>query len=248
MSALYYALRNQVRGRKSHTYCVGAAKTGTTSLALIMSQAIRSAHEPLVTQTNDLVISYLNNELTKTELHKELKRRDRELFLEFESSHQLGYFASELAEVFPESKFLVTIREPKKWLKSRLNFHFERKPPEWEKYRNFIWSRHKQPYAKCEKVLEEFGLFPLASYLAQYTEQYTTVFEGVDSDRLMVLKTEQIDDSLSKVALFTNVQNVSLQPMRANELKLDKNIIDSLPVEFVDEQIEKYTSGLKEYI
>jgi len=248
MNAFYFALRNRLRGRKSHTYCVGAAKTGTTALARVMSQAMRSAHEPLVTKTNDLVISYLTKEISNATLYRELKRRDSQLYLEFESSHQLGYLAPALSEIFPDSNFLITLREPKKWLKSRLNFHFEKKPKEWKKYRSFIWNRHKQPYSKHEKILEEKGLFPISTYLAQYAEQYCTIFDNVDSGRVLTIETELIDDSLPQIASFTNIADFQLTPVRANELKLSKNIIDDLPPEFVDEQVEKFTRSLVNYI
>ena len=43
-----------------------------------------------------------------------------------------------IGSVFPESKFIITYREPLSWLKSRLNYHHYKKPDNWEKYRNFI--------------------------------------------------------------------------------------------------------------
>ena len=115
-----------------------------------MSQAVRSVHEPLVEQTNDLVIDYLSKSITNAQLQKELRNRE-ESALEFESSHQLGYLSPIISQMFTESKFVVTIRDPKKWLKSRINFHNERKPTEWKKYRNFIWNRHKANYTTTNK-------------------------------------------------------------------------------------------------
>lgn len=248
MSNILYKIRNKIRGRRTHTFCVGAAKTGTTSLAEIMSQALRSAHEPLVEKTNNLVINYLSGKIKDKEVASELVKRDTELFLEFESSHQLGYLAPIIATTFPESNFVITIREPEKWLKSRLNFHHEKKPKEWEEYRNFIWNRHKVDYHKCEQVLKDRGLFPLQTYLSQYVEQYQYVFDNISEDRLLVVRTEEIDTSLDVIAEFSNIPKAQLHAVRSNQLVLEDNIIDFLPNEFVSEQVDKVRSAIKKYL
>lgn len=248
MRNLIYKIRNTIRGRRTHTFCVGAAKTGTTSLAEIMSQALRSAHEPLVEQTNNLVIDYLSNHLNAAQVTAELIKRDISLYLEFESSHQLGYLAPIIATTFPESNFVITIREPVKWLKSRLNFHHEKKPKEWEKYRKFIWDRHKTDYNNCEQVLKDRGLFPLATYLAQYVEQYRYVFDNISEDRLLVVRTEEIDTSLDIIAEFSSIPGAQLHAIRSNQLILEDNIIDLLPIEFVSEQVDKFRPMINKYL
>lgn len=248
MIATIYKARNIIRKRKAHSYCIGAAKTGTTSLAQMMSQVSRSAHEPLVQSTNNLVIDYLSGKLTNTEVEKELIYRDSKLFLEFESSHQLGYLAHVIAKVFPESKFIVTIRNPKSWLKSRLNFHHFKNPPEWKRYRNFIWNRHKKPYHSCESYLEERGLFPIATYLSQYSEQYNLIFNKISHDRTLIIDTVEINNSFDKLCKFIEIPYKKVKLVNTNSLQPEENVIQFLPEEFIEEQIEQYCKDLQKYL
>ena len=132
-----------LRHRKCHIYCLGAAKTGTTSLAQMLSQARRSAHEPETSKTNRLAIDYLEGVLTKEQVIKQLIKRDRRLNLEFESSHPLAYFADILPDLFQTAKFIITYREPEAWLNSRINFHNGKDPDEWREFRKFIWDRQR---------------------------------------------------------------------------------------------------------
>ena len=111
--------------REFQVYCVGAPKTGSTSLWSMFSYSFRATHEPDVAGTNPLVISWLDNKVGRLELEKALRERDRNLGLELESSHLLGYVSDVIADIFADAKFLITIREPYSWLESRLNFHYK---------------------------------------------------------------------------------------------------------------------------
>ena len=82
-----------LKPRRFHCYCVGAAKTGTTSIASSFKTAYRAKHEPEARQTNRLVINYLEGEISKKELQASLVKRDQKLRLEMESAHPLGYLS-----------------------------------------------------------------------------------------------------------------------------------------------------------
>jgi hypothetical protein len=106
------------RTRKIHCFCLGAAKTGTTSLASMFASHYRAAHEPecgLVTQAVAKILGEpiaAPDSLDKRAEHPDiaawLRARDRRLNLEVEASHPLGYMAPWLAEVFPDAGFLIT--------------------------------------------------------------------------------------------------------------------------------------------
>ena len=118
----------------------------------------RAAHEPGVKDLTETVEKVILKQLSDTEIMSWLVTRDRRLNLEIEASHPMGYLAPWLPEAFPKALFVITIREPRAWLKSRLNFHLHKTPAEWEGYRNFIWGRHHQGYSDEEAVLEQLGL------------------------------------------------------------------------------------------
>ena len=233
-------IRRTLQGRKCHAYCIGAAKTGTTSLAQIMSANIRAAHEPEVEKTTQLVIDYLDNNISESEAKSRLLKRDLRLFLEFESSHPLGYLAPLIHQIFPESKFIITYREPLSWLKSRLNYHHYKKPDNWEKYRNFIWSRHFHGYSKEELVLKKNGLFSIDAYLKQYFEQYELILNGLPESNVLFIKTENISQELESISQFLNIKADKLSPVWTNKLQNQEDLINEIPQDFINERLDNF--------
>lgn len=230
-----------LRPRKCHIYCLGAAKTGTTSLAQMLSQHRRSAHEPETAQTNQIMIDYLSKNLSKSDVIKALKKRDKRLNLEFESSHPLGYVAEFLPELFEDAKFIITYRDPKAWLKSRVNFHKGKDPEEWRAYRHFIWSRHFNGFAEEEAVLKESGLFSLDAYLKQYVEQYELLLKYLPAERTLLLRTEDIDSSVGKLEKFCGEKHSinGLNSERTNAFSPSHSLLDKIDAEYVLDKVNQ---------
>lgn len=238
MSLINYVL--SMRKRRIHVFCLGAAKTGTTSIAQIYNRVLRTAHEPEVLETTDLVMNSISTRITEMQCKELIKNRDRRLNLELESSHPLGYLSPFLVEIFPEAKFIITIREPRSWLKSRINFHLNKSPSEWKKYRNFIWSRHHEKYSKEELFLEKSGLYSIDAYLKQYSEQYKMIFESIPKDKLIVVKTDEINNSVDVINKFIGYQGKDVFPIHANKLKDDVGLDNKISSTYIDKKINNH--------
>ena len=196
--------------RKFQVYCVGAAKTGSTSLASMFA-SYRAAHEPDTIRTNQLVIDWLEQKIERSDMERRFHNRDRRLKLELESSHPLGYVSDILAQIFPDAKFIITIREPYSWLESRLNFHYQTDPPVWKAYRKYFWTDRHSGYAPEETLLMNFGLCSLDTYLSQYADHYARVFSNIPEERSLVLKTSQLSQSIAKIADFLGVKESTIR-------------------------------------
>jgi hypothetical protein len=208
----------------------------------------RAAHEPNVADLTATVEKVILGELRPPEIKDWLYKRDKELNLEVEASHPLGYLAPWLPEVFPEAKFVITIRDPLPWLTSRLNFHYYKTPEVWQRYRDFIWGRHHLGYQPEEAVLEEFGLYSLDAYLIQYSEQYKILFNSLPRERTLVIKTEILNSSIEKLALFLELEPNTINQKHENIVRVDTNVIDSLPPTFVAKRIQKNCGWIQEHL
>lgn len=248
------------RGRKIHCFCLGAAKTGTTSFASMFESCYRSAHEPDTVALTEAVAEIIDDRpaincsgeesgakeaFTSFDAPAWLQARDRRLNLEVEASHPLGYMAPWLPEVFPEARFVITIREPLRWLKSRLNFHYYKSPPEWQKYRDLIWSRWHKGYHSEEKMLEEMGLYSVDAYLAQYAEQYHLLLRHLPEDRRLVVRTEELDASVERIGAFLGINTGTITRQHANAFSHEESVIDRLPESFVARRIEANCEWMK---
>jgi len=208
----------------------------------------RSSHEPDVLDLTETVKKVILKKVSNAEVISWLETRDRKLNLEVEASHPLGYLAPWLPTVFPEAKFVITIREPLAWLRSRLNFHFYKTPKEWQPYRDFIWGRHHQGYKSEETQLEELGLYSLDAYLSQYSEQYQLLFDHLPKARTLLIKTEHLNESLERVASFLMVSSATISRQHTNTLTPPSDIIERLPENFVTERIEESCGWMESYL
>jgi hypothetical protein len=235
---------NRLKLRKFHAYCVGAAKTGTTTIATMFSSSYLSRHEQEVQRTNGLVIDYLENKIIKEDLWEKLVERDKRLNLEMESSHPLGYLSKDLSLLFPNSLFIVTIREPMSWLKSRLNFHYKVHPKDWEEYRHYFWTLRNEGYSPEEAVLKNYGLCSLDVYLSQYADHYRRVLEGVPEERRLLVKTKEINQKIPEIAKFlgTNPKKIIESHSKHSENKITP--LDEINENYVKERILYHCSNL----
>lgn len=249
VSGFLRRLVKKATGRRSvQCICLGAAKTGTTSFAAMFDNSYRTAHEPDPAVLTSAVAKVLAGDSPDTELITWLQERDRRLQLEVEASHPLGYLAPWLPRAFPAAQFVITLREPLPWLKSRLNFHYFKSPPQWQRYRELIWSRWHQGYSKQEAGLERLGLYSLDAYLSQYAEQYRILFNHLPKHRRLLINTDALDVSAARIAEFLAIKPTGVRPRHANQLVVETSIIDQLPADFVAERIHHHCDWLTPYL
>jgi tetrahydromethanopterin S-methyltransferase subunit F len=208
----------------------------------------RTQHEPEVRRTVRLVIDSLEGRIDDRDLRARLIERDRRLKLEVESSHPLGYVAGTLASVFPEAKFIITVREPLRWLRSRLNFHYQVHPRAWTEYRDYFWLQRHESYASEERVLEEYDLCSLDTYLSQYADHYERVFTEVPAERRILVRTAEINQAAPEIAGFLGVDAAKL--VRAHSNRSDDKItpLDHIDDGYVRSRILQHCGDLLEQV
>lgn len=231
------AKARRLRPRRFQAYCIGAAKTGTTSVAGMFAEAARAGHEPEPRLTTALVIDHLEGRIDEDTLAGRLRERDRRLRLELESAHPLGYVAGTLVRTFPEARFVVTVREPRSWLESRLNFHHAVHPPAWERYREYFWTSRHQGHAPEEAVLADYGLCSIDVYLAQYADHYRRVLSEVPEDRRLVVTTADIDRRGAEIAAFLGVDAGRVVASHEKQAADKINPLDRMDRGYVDARI-----------
>jgi len=111
-------VRPNIHDRQCHVYCVGMPRTGTTSIQRLFSDSFRSWHEPYFLRLTELAMDRAKGSICDPELSDYFERRDRQMWLDMESSHVLSFFSDLLASSFSDAKFILTVREPESWLRS----------------------------------------------------------------------------------------------------------------------------------
>lgn len=230
------------RPRRFQAYCVGAPKSGTTSVFGMFSTRYRAGHEMQFEETMKLAISRLEGRLDTRTARRYLRRRDRDLRLEMDSCNHLALFVGDLAEEFPSAQFLLTLRKPRPWLESIFNQHLRvdvSNRPNARHFRELCFSLSGISPSRGEETLERLGLFPLEGYLRGWARHYETVLDAVPPDRLLVVETEKLSNSVAEIAAFLSIPPDSIDRERSRLHPTPKNygVVAKLPVQLVEDKI-----------
>jgi hypothetical protein len=235
--------------RRFHAYCIGIAKSGTVSAWGMFSTRYRSAHEANRKIVVDLMISRLNKQLPAQAAIRQLKQRDRELRLEMDSSNLLAMFAEELVEISPKALFLLTVREPRSWLKSIINQHLNidvSNRPADKLLRQLLFTSPGLTYSRDEYELERLKLFPIDGYLSGWKTHYQKILDIIPKKRLLIVRTEELAKSIDQLASFLSISPDSIDNKctHLHPCPHDHGVFERLPQNLVNEKVAIHTDEL----
>ena len=251
MTQLKPMLRRLLRPRRFHAYCVGAPKTGTHSIAGIFSKHFRSAHEPGHMGLIDHIVALREQAETEWEFDRYLKERDWRLWLEMEASHLTYFYIERLVKLWPKTKFILTVRDCHSWLESWTNFILAgpKRPAnfksEWFSV-NDLRFNGKSPHPPEEKILAENGLYTLDGYLSSWTAHNRAVLAAVPKERLLVIRTNEIEKELGRIASFLGISEDKLDPIQSHSFKNEKkfNVLSQIDQTHLRRKMEEHCGEL----
>lgn len=232
-----------LRPRRFHAYCVGPAKTGTSSVYGMFSSRYRSGHEAAMHDILQLACLKYDGKLTKQAAKSGLRKRDRKLRLEMDSFNHIAVLAKELAEEFPKALFLLTLREPRSWLKSIINQHLRvdvsNRPLE-RRLRQLFFLPPGVTFGCGEEELQCLGLFPIDGYLKGWSARYEEILDVVPGQRLLVIRTEDLSESADQISAFLSIPSDSIDLKRSHlhRAPRDFGVFDRLPQALVEDRVQ----------
>src|SRR5206468_2339366 len=195
--------------RRLRAYCVGTAKSGTHSLGAIFERSYAAEHEAKHRPMIQAVLDRAAGKMDDAQAEEFIRRRDRELGLEMDSSQLNGAFVDIMARLFPDAKFILTIRDCYSFLDSITDHTLARDVSQrWVAFRKQRFGGFK--HAPQERILAEQGLFPLDGYLTYWSRHNEYVLRHVPVERLLVVRTNEIRQSIPKMAEFLGIPANSL--------------------------------------
>lgn len=235
------------KARQCHLYCVGTAKSGTHSIASMFDGHLRSQHESENTALVRTIIEHSSGRIGEAELRAWVKQRDRQLYLDIDSS-QLNYFLLDtLVEEFDDALFLLTIRDCYSWLDSFINHSLRHKAS--EKFLALRALRFKADiftHPPEEQLLAVKGLYTLDGYLSYWAEHNQKVIATVPADRLMVVRTDKITQSAHEIACFAGLTAESVRLEKSHAFKAPKKygILHEIDRDHLEGKVQQYCAPL----
>lgn len=243
------------RQLRFHAYCVGMPKTGTVSITVIFEKHYRVAHEPESSFVNHKIIAFANGKIDKSKLIRYVEHKRRHLALEMDSSYLNYFFIDILVNQFSEAKFILTIRDCYSWLESmitqRLFMH------QFEKFYikhgfkgvDDLCFKTEQPHTPEEKILADHELYTLDGYFSHWQKHNSKILTTVPKDRLLVVKTSEINQNIDKMDNFLGITpSTLLTGVHRNVRKKVKgeklDILSQIDKDFLEEKANFHCKAL----
>src|SRR5262245_295131 len=220
-------------------------RTGTTSLARMFGR-FRAGHEIDGARMVPIATAALRAGAPPAGTDWAIRRRDFRYRLALDSASFLGPLVAHFVRVHPRARFVLTLRECRSWVGSALDFECTSRPGgPWPAYAEARFGRYGEVFGREEEPLVDAGArWPIAARLRAWTELSQFVLATVPEDRLLVVKTEELGNSVDRLAAFVGTTSDMLVPVHANRNEERPHLLDRVPSAFVDDLAHEHCDRL----
>ncbi|SHH18123.1 hypothetical protein SAMN05444003_2346 [Cognatiyoonia sediminum] len=245
LSRRYYRHYAKPRRVGPRIFVLGASKTGTHTLAHMFDDKLRTGHED---DAERIIKAYLKANLSRdtSGLLRLLRTRDRIRNLKIDSSSVNVYVLKEILELFPDSKFILTVREPTIWLRSMLDHSMARPvSPTWQEFRTYRFGE-RAGHPVEEQALEQAGMYPVARYLDYWSYSVAMALDQTPQDRLLVVPTNDLGKRVAEIAAFCDLDSENTSPTSTHSYPnhFRSNLLQTLPAGYLEKLVEREVGDL----
>ena len=241
-------LRPFVRPRRFDVCCCGLSKSGTHSMAGLFEN-YRSAHHPDGDVRLPLATAYLKGAVDDAAVLGVLRRRDRRLWLEMESSALAGILIAPFAAACPRKKFILTLRDVFSWCDSWIDHNINmpaNSDSPWLVLDRVRLRVDDFPVTRFDAPLTERGFPSLACFFQLWAGHNARVLETLPASRLLTIQTGQIPARMPEIARWAGVP---VETLRAERnwifVTAKKNrVLSTLDSSYVHETAERFCGAL----
>ncbi|MGZ0656207.1 sulfotransferase [Coraliomargarita sp. W4R53] len=250
LQELQYVRHKKVKNSIQHkpiVCCVGNFKTGTVTIKRLLDQKLTGQHEPNAYLFTKKWRQFKLQKLSIKDWEDFLIQRTNSLHLDYESSGFLTTEAPTLARIYPNLKFILTIREPESWLRSiinhilnnraRLGYHY------WEPILQIYFG--KSEFSQEENLLKERSLYPLKAMLDYWKSSNQEVIDRVPASRLLIIETAKLSSSVERLEHFMGWEAGCLnrKTLQFHKSKAQSNLLDDIDRDYIESILKPYKAS-----
>lgn len=221
--------------RRFHAYNVGLPRTGTSSIATLFGQ-YRSVTEFKEQETVEHIVAWQGGGLSAEAFRDYVLRRDGEGQLEMDSASFNHFYLDILVDMFPQAKFVFTMRDCYSWINSFLSLLLR-----WRQ--RFLTRGLEMPAWMTDYGRLLFGDFSWAGFASSEALRASVpdlvepfircwsiynlrVLERLPPERSLIIRTHDLSHRLDELATFIGVPRTSLT--RVDHMGINPDPVDWL--------------------
>jgi hypothetical protein len=225
-------------------------KTGTSTMASVFG-AYRSAHECDAPRMKQVAARARAGQLDPARARHEMRRRSRKFGLEVDSAHFLTPFVPDLADLYPDARFVVLIRDCFSWMDSLLEHwaRVNRAAPEAVGTAGLADTGIRVTWATVSDQLRRAkpSLGLAAALTKAWSSTNTRLLADAPADRTLVIRTDDLDAAGPRLASFCEVELATLRlGARVGVAPSRQGVLAAVPPAFARREAERWCSRLME--
>jgi hypothetical protein len=226
-------------------YGVGNGKSGTSTLAAMFG-AYRARHECDRLRIRAMAARVLAGELAldSSEVRRAFRKRSVRYNLEADVAGNLSLFAGPVAKLYPDARFVLLMRDCFSWLDSRIEHVLRLPHDDITPFHANRFARYSDVHDPVEAPLQDAGVRPIASYLRSWVEISQGVLDAVPSDRLLVIRTEDLDTSGPALGRLLGIDPSTIRRVHGNHHPVRAGLLARIPQQHVVEQAQELCAPL----
>lgn len=236
-----------VRHPRLTVFGAGPPKSGTHSIEGIFKRHYRAAHEPRRPRVIEIILAHeygwIDRDTRRTMFLDLVRRMDLDVI----ASHHMVHFIDLIRDDLPHAKVVLTVRNCYAWLDSIFNHELNRiTGMRLSSLRDMRYGAARFEHAREEQVLRELGLYTLDGYLSYWAWHLQEVIRQMPRDRLLVMRTDDIQTRLDDLAAFTGVPIDTLSEDRSHEYKARRrhHVLERIDRRFLEAKVARHAGDL----
>jgi hypothetical protein len=205
-------------------------KSGTTSIATMLAPVLRARHEFEMDEAAYVRLLEQAGEMTRADVAAWLIARDQRCNAEVDSTSFLWSWADRLPALFPDARFVATVRHPRDWCRSLAGMLIAMGEVREE---HLAWGRASGADDMGSQPLEQPQAFLNAAM--GYWRQAAQAIAGLPRDRTWWCRTEDLSTRADDLARWAMVHPDWLRRAPANRATVPADAVrEALADEWVD--------------
>jgi len=200
-------------------YTVGLFRTGSNSLYEIFRREFRAAHEFMLRPIWAAIQSYVSREISRADFIECIKHRETEGNLEMDAAGFNFFYVDILLGLRPDAKFILTLRDAYSWVNSCIDALLSKRQYDAAQTRfigQFINNIEHLADNQFEWVEKREDRICVEQLVKLWATANTFLLRAIPPERLLVLYTDSLSDSIHEIAPFIGVSENELSTAHAN--------------------------------